>query len=230
MELEPATAQGETVAPVRSDNQIAWDQQPEHLTTREVATLFGKSAANIRARASRGDFGNTVTGEDGLPRYDRGRVRALYERVTQREAQARAVTNLHGVASSSYSTSLSPMVATAIAEIQAQHRETIALWSARFEDAQRAAQRAQEEAQALHQLLREREETTRATLSHMDMLHSENVTQLRQALSQEQAQKVETVAAKDSTIAAKDSEIARLKSLDANMPRRSSFWNRLFGG
>ena len=223
MESDTATPQSETIAPVRLGEQIDWEQQPEQLTTREVAMLFGKSAANIRARASRGDFGNTVTGEDGLPRYDRGRVRALFERVTQREAQARAVTNLHGVATSPYSTSLSPVIATAIAEIQAQHHEQIALWSARFEDAQRSTQRAQEEVQALRDLLREREETTRATLSHMDMLHTESLTQLRQSLSQEQAHRTETVAVKDT-------EIARLKSLGANMPRRDSFWHRLFGG
>lgn len=229
MDSEPATPQSETIAPVRLDEQITgqvtqivWEEQPEQLTTREVATLFGKSAANIRARASRGDFGNTVTGEDGLPRYDRARVRALHERVTQREAQSRAVTNLHGIAGPSYSAGLSP-VAAAIAEIQAQHREQIALWSARFEDAQRATQRAQEEAQSLRELLREREETTRATLSHMDMLHTENLAQMRLALTQEQAHKTET-------LAGKDSEIARLKSLDANTPRRGTFWNRIFGG
>ncbi len=222
MDSEPATSQRETIAPVRPDDFIAWDRQPEQLTTREVASIFGKSAANIRARASRGDFGNTVTGEDGLPRYDRGRVRALYERVTQREAQARSVTNLHGL-TPSYSTSLSPMVATAIAEIQSQHREQIALWSARFEDVRLAAQRAQEEAQSLRDLLREREETTRATLSHMDMLHSESLAQLRETLNQEQAHKHELVAAKDG-------EIARLKSLENNMPRRDSIWHRLFGG
>ena len=222
MDTETATPQRETFAPVRPDEFIAWEQHPEQLTTREVAAIFGKSAANIRARASRGDFGNTVTGEDGLPRYDRERVRALYERVTQREAQSRAVTNLHGVGPS-YSTSLSPMVATAIAEIQSQHREQIALWSARFEDVQRAAQRAQEEAQSLRDLLREREETTRATLSHMDMLHSESLAQLRETLSQEKAHKQELVAAKDG-------EIARLKSLENNMPRRDSIWHRLFGG
>lgn len=222
MDSEPATSQRETIAPVRPDELIPWDQQPEQLTTREVASIFCKSAANIRARASRGDFGNTVTGEDGLPRYDRGRVKALYERVTQREAQARSVTNLHGI-TPSYSTSLSPMVATAIAEIQSQHREQIALWSARFEDAQRSAQRSQEEAQSLRDLLREREETTRATLSHMDMLHSESLAQLRETLSQEKAHKIELVAAKDG-------EIARLKSLENNMPRRDSIWHRLFGG
>ena len=223
MNLEPATAHSETVAPVRSDQEIAWEQHPEQLTTREVAAIFGKSAANIRARASRGDFGNTVTGEDGLPRYDRGRVQALWERVTQRESQTRSVTNLHGTAPVSYSSTLSPMVATAIAEIQAQHREQIALWSARFEDVQRAAQRAQEEAQSLRDLLREREETTRATLSHMDMLHAQNLDQLRETLSQEQAHRTEIVAGKDS-------EIARLKSLESNKPRRDSIWHRLFGG
>ena len=222
MELEPATTQHETIAPVRPDEQIAWDQHPEQLTTREVASIFGKSAANIRARASRGDFGNTVTGEDGLPRYDKNRVRALLERVTQREAQTRAVTNLHAVAPS-YSSNLSPMVTSAITEIQAQHREQIALWSARFEDVQRAAQRAQEEAQSLRDLLREREETTRATLSHMDMLHTQSLDQLRQTLTQEQAHRTEIVAAKDS-------EIARLKSLENNQPRRDSIWHRLFGG
>jgi hypothetical protein len=222
MDSEPATSQCETIAPVRPDDLLAWEQHPEQLTTREVASIFGKSAANIRARASRGDFGNTVTGEDGLPRYDRDRVRALYERVTQREAQSRSVTNLHGI-TPSYSTSLSPMVATAIAEIQSQHREQISLWSARFEDVQRAAQRAQEEAQSLRDLLREREETTRATLSHMDLLHSESLAQLRETLSQEKAHKTELVAAKDS-------EIARLKSMENNAPRRDSIWNRLFGG
>ncbi len=223
METEPATPQRETVSPVRLDEHIPWEQQPEQLTTREVAAIFGKSAANIRARASRGDFGNTVTGEDGLPRYDRERVRALFERVTQREAQTRSVMNLHGVAPSSYSTSLSPLVATAIAEIQAQHREQIALWAMRFEDVQRAVQRAQEEAHSLRELLREREETTRATLSHMDMLHSEHLAQLREALTQERAHKGELVAVKDS-------EIARLKSLENNAPRRDSLWHRLFGG
>ncbi len=227
MDSQPATPQHETIAPVRpyelGDEPIDWEQQPSLLTTREVAAIFGKSAANIRARASRGDFGNTVTGEDGLPRYDRGRVQALHERVTQREAQARSVTNLHGTSPVSYSTSLSPMVATAIAEIQAQHREQIALWSARFEDAQRAAQRAQEEAHSLRELLREREETTRATLSHMDMLHAENLSHLRAALTQEQAHKTELVAMKEN-------EIARLKSLENNMPRRESLWHRLFGG
>ena len=224
MEIETANPQTETVAPVRLEDPIAWDEQPEQLTTREVALLFGKSAANIRARASRGDFGNTVTGEDGLPRYDRSRVRALLERVTQREAQARSVTNLHGMAGSPYSTSLSPMVASALTEIQAQHREQVALWSARLEDAQRSAQRAQEETQSLRELLREREETTRATLTHMDMLHSESLTQLRQALSQEQAHKTEMVAAKDS-------EIARLRSPGSgvNSPR-ASLWQRLFHG
>ena len=223
MDLEPATPQSETFAPVRPDEEIAWEQQPEQLTTREVATLFGKSAANIRARASRGDFGNTVTGEDGLPRYDRGRVRALYERVSMREAQARSVTNLHGVANGQYSTSLSPVVASAITEIQAQHREQVALWSARFEDAQRAAQHAQEEVQALRSLLREREETTRATLSHMDTLHAESLAQLRHTLSQEQAHRVET-------LAAKDTEIALLKSVSSSQQPRGSFWHRLFGG
>ena len=223
MDTETATPQSETIAPVRLDEPVDWEQQPSLLTTREVAAIFGKSAANIRARASRGDFGNTVTGEDGLPRYDKGRVRALFERVTQREAQARSVTNLHGTASSSYSTSLSPMVATAIAEIQSQHREQIALWSARYEDAQQAAHRAQEEVQSLRDLLREREETTRATLSHMDMLYSDNLSQLRTALSQEQAHKIEIVAAKEN-------EISRLKSLENNMPQRGSLWHRLFGG
>ena len=147
----------------------------------------------------------------------------MFERVTQREAQTRSVTNLHGTGPSSYSTSLTPMVATAIAEIQAQHREQIALWSARFEDVQRAAQRAQEESHSLRELLREREETTRATLSHMDMLHSEHLAQLREALTQEKAHRSEVVAAKDS-------EIARLKSLESNAPRRDSIWHRLFGG
>ncbi|MGI4791767.1 MAG: hypothetical protein ACRYFS_23340 [Janthinobacterium lividum] len=223
MDFEPATPQSETIASVRPDVEIVWDQQPEQLTTREVASLFGKSAANIRARASRGDFGNTVTGDDGLPRYDRSRVRALYERVTQREAQSRAVTNLHSVAGPSYSTSLSPVVTTAIAEIQAQHREQVALWSARFEDSQQAAQRAHEETQSLRELLREREETTRATLSHMDMLYAESLTQLRQTLSQEQAHKAEL-------IAAKDSEISRLRSVESSQQNRGSFWHRLFGG
>ncbi len=223
MDFDAATPQGETIAPVRPDSQIAWDEQPEQLTTREVAALFGKSAANIRARASRGDFGNTVTGEDGLPRYDKSRVRALFERVTQREAQSRSVTNLHGVSSGHYSTSLSPVVTTAISEIQAQHREQIALWTARLEEVRLAAQRAQEEAQSLRDLLREREETTRATLSHMDTLHSESLAQLREMLTREQAHTVEIVAAKDG-------EIARLKSLEANAPQRSSFWSRLFGG
>lgn len=223
MDSEPATPQPETFAPVRPDEHLDWEQQPALLTTREVAAIFGKSAANIRARASRGDFGNTVTGEDGLPRYDKSRVQALYERVTQREAQARSVTNLHGTSPVSYSTSLSPMVAGAIAEIQSQHREQVALWSARFEDVRLAAQRAQEEAQTLRELLREREETTRATLSHMDMLHAESLNQLRAALSQEQAHKTEIVAVKEN-------EIARLKSLENNMPRRESLWNRLFGG
>lgn len=227
MDSEPATPQHETIAPVRLDNlvneQLDWEQQPSLLTTREVAAIFGKSAANIRARASRGDFGNTVTGEDGLPRYDKGRVQALYERVTQREAQARSVTNLHGTPPVSYSTSLSPMVATAIAEIQSQHREQVALWSSRFEDMRLAAQRAQEEAQSLRELLREREETTRATLSHMDALYAENLSQLRSALTQEQAHKTELVAVKEN-------EIARLKSLENNAPRRESLWHRLFGG
>ena len=229
MDSEPATSQHATIAPVRQDEprnvpgEIEWEQQPALLTTREVAAIFGKSAANIRARASRGDFGNTVTGDDGLPRYDKSRVQALYERVTQREAQSRSVTNLHGTSPVSYSTSLSPMVAGAIAEIQSQHREQIALWSARFEDVRLAAQRAQEEAQSLRDLLREREETTRATLSHMDALYAENLSQLRSALTQEQAHKTEIVAAKEN-------EIARLKSLENNAPRRESLWHRLFGG
>ena len=229
MDSEPATSQHATIAPVRQDEprnvpgEIEWEQQPALLTTREVAAIFGKSAANIRARASRGDFGNTVTGDDGLPRYDKSRVQALYERVTQREAQSRSVTNLHGTSPVSYSTSLSPMVAGAIAEIQSQHRDQIALWSARFEDVRLAAQRAQEEAQSLRDLLREREETTRATLSHMDALYAENLSQLRSALTQEQAHKTEIVAAKEN-------EIARLKSLENNAPRRESLWHRLFGG
>ena len=223
MESEPATSQHANVSLVRPDESMDWEQQPEQLTTREVAAIFGKSAANIRARASRGDFGNTFTGEDGLPRYDRERVRALYERVTYREAQSRSVTNLHGVAPPSYSTSLSPLVTSAIAEIQSQHREQIALWSARFEDAQRLAQHAQQEAQHLRDLLREREETTRATLSHMDMLHNEGLAQLREMLNAEQAHTVEIVAAKDG-------EIARLKALENNKPRRDSLWSRLFGG
>ena len=226
MDSEPATPQHATIAPVRQNelgDELDWEQQPSLLTTREVAAIFGKSAANIRARASRGDFGNTVTGEDGLPRYDKGRVQALYERVTQREAQARLVTNLHGTSPVAYSTSLSPMVATAIAEIQSQHREQVALWSSRFEDMRLAAQRAQDEAQSLRDLLREREETTRATLSHMDMLYAENLNHLRTALTQEQAHKTELVAVKEN-------EIARLKSLENNAPRRESLWHRLFGG
>ncbi len=223
MDPEPATPQHATIASVRPDEPINWEQQPSLLTTREVAAIFGKSAANIRARASRGDFGNTVTGEDGLPRYDKSRVQALYERVTYREAQARSVTNLHGTPGISYSTSLSPMVATAIAEIQLQHRDQVALWTARLEDAQQAARRAQEEVSALRDLLREREETTRATLSHMDMLHTESLNQLRSALMQEQTHKTEIVALKEN-------EIARLKSLDNNRPQRESLWHRLFGG
>jgi hypothetical protein len=240
MESETATPQSNLLAPVRpnEDAQTAelesdpesepeigldWEAQPEQMTTREVATLFGKSPGNIRARASRGDFGNTVTGEDGLPRYDRARVRAVYDRITAREAQGRAVTNLYATASGTQMGMLPQSLSGMLAGLQAQHQEQIALWSSRLADSQQIAlqsqviaQQAQHEAQELRTLLAQREETTRETLSHMDTLYSETITHLRETVFQQQA------------ALAQRSEITVPST--ATSLSQPSLWRRLFGG
>lgn len=151
---------------------IDWDAQPLSLTTREAAALLGKSPGNIRARASKGDFGPTTTGPDGLPRYDRDRVRLIGERMAARRAQA------------------NPPAADAHA----------ALWESCLEEAREAARQAKEEAKELRLLLHEREETTREALSHLDMLHEQNKMQMKEILKREQVHWERLVAAKNDEI------------------------------
>ncbi len=57
----------------------------------------------------------------------------------------------------------------------------------------------------MHALLHEREETIRETLSHLDMLHEQNIRQMREAQERERAQW-------ERAAAAKDREIERLKA------------------
>ncbi len=179
------------------DGGIDWESQPASLTTREAAALLGKSPANVRARASKGDFGPTMTGPDGLPRYDRDRVRVVGERMAARQAQAHPT-------SAAASPSDTPFAAL-LAALQAQQGEQISLYRAWLEEARGMAHQAKEEAKELRALLAEREETTRETLSHMDMLHDENITQIKDTLVHERAQW-------ERKIAAKDAEIERLKA------------------
>ena len=162
-----------------ADHGISWEQLPALLTTREVADLLGKTTGNVRARASKGDFGPTQTGGDGLPRYDRERVRHLAERMAARQAQSRP-----GFPAAP-SDSVPPALSALLAGLQAQQSEQIHFWKMRLEEAQAEASQAKQEAQELRCLLREREETTRETLTHMDMLHVENIAQVNALLESE---------------------------------------------
>ncbi len=163
------------------DTRRDWDALPGLLTTREVADILGKSTGNVRARASKGDFGPTVPGEDGLPRYDRDRVRVLAERMAARQAQSRP----DPPENSALSASLPPALNTLLSSLQAQQNEQIIFWKTRLEDALEDAAQAKGEAKELRRLLLEREETTRETLSHMDTLHQENIAHINAVLESE---------------------------------------------
>ncbi len=186
-----------TALAIPPTGEIDWEAQPESLTTRQVAVLLGKSTGNVRARASKGDFGVTTPGPDGLPRYDRERVRPIYERMVERQAQSR---------NSQFPAALpEPQISALLTAMQAQQEKHTALCTAWVEEARQTAKQAKEEAQELRGLLREREETTRATLSHMDMLHDQNIRQTQETLERERAHW-------NAEIASKDAEIERLKS------------------
>ncbi len=200
MRETPETTPQPMTTPPPSDGSIEWDAQPESLTTREVATLLGKSPGNVRARASKGDFGPTATGPDGLPRYDRDRVRVIGDRMAARQAQTLAV--------SAPAAPADPPLAVLLAALQAQQSEQVALYKGWVEEAREAAHQAKEEAKELRAALHEREETTRETLSHMDMLHDQNIRQAQDTLERERARW-------ERELAAKDAEIERLKTPSA---------------
>lgn len=189
----PETKQQDNTAP---HSGIDWDAQPPSLTTREVAALLGKSPGNVRARASKGDFGPTATGSDGLPRYDRDRVRVIGDRMAARQAQAATLSALTAPPEL-------PLAALLNA-LQVQQGEQVALYKAWVEEARETARLAKEEAKELRAVLHDREETTRETLSHMDMLHEQRVAEMKAALARERAQW-------EREFAAKDTEIERLK-------------------
>ena len=188
-----------TTPPPRSEGSIDWDAQPESLTTREVATLLGKSPGNVRARASKGDFGPTAAGPDGLPRYDRDRVRIIGERMAARQAQSVPVAEDPPGAS----------LGVLLAALQAQQSEQVSLYKALILEAREDTRQAREEAKELRVALYEREETTRETLSHMDMLHDQNINQLQDVLARERAQR-------ERIVAERDAEIERLKTAPAS--------------
>ena len=169
------------------------------LTTREAAALLGKSPANVRARASKGDFGATQPGPDGLPRYHRDRVAAVGERMAARAGRTAA----------SPETALPP-AASLLAALQAQCAEHSARCSAWVDEARAAARQAQAEAQELREVLRQREETTRETLTHMDLLHDQNITHLHESLAAERAGWAREQQLWARERAAQDAEIARL--------------------
>jgi len=197
----PETNQRNLVTPLPSnEGGIDWDVQPFSLTTREVAALLGKSPGNVRARASKGDFGPTMSGPDGLPRYDRDRVRVIGERMAARQAQTSAVAPLAALTD--------PPIAVLLNALQVQQSEQVALYKVWVEEAREVAHQAKEEAKELRAALHEREETTRETLTHMDMLHEQNILQVKEILERERAQWVREVALKDA-------EIERLKSQSA---------------
>lgn len=191
--------------------EIDWEAQPKSLTTRQVAVLLGKSTGNVRARASKGDFGVTAPGPDGLPRYDRERVRPIYERMAAREAQSRN--------SQFPAAPPEPQVSALLAAMQVQQEQQTALCLAWVEEARQAVRQAKEEAQELRILLREREETTRETLSHMDILHDQNVRQTQETLERERARWT-------AEIAARDAEIERLKSEPPSKKSGVSRWGK----
>ena len=197
----PETNQRNLVTPLPSnEGGIDWDVQPFSLTTREVAALLGKSPGNVRARASKGDFGPTMSGPDGLPRYDRDRVRVIGERMAARQAQTSAVAPLAALTD--------PPIAVLLNALQVQQSEQVALYKVWVEEAREVAHQAKEEAKELRAALHEREETTRETLTHMDMLHEQNILQVKEILERERAQWAREVALKDA-------EIERLKSQSA---------------
>ena len=197
----PETNQRNLVTPSPSnEGGIDWDAQPSSLTTREVAALLGKSPGNVRARASKGDFGPTMSGPDGLPRYDRDRVRVIGERMAARQAQTSAVAPLAALTD--------PPIAVLLNALQVQQSEQVALYKVWVEEAREVAHQAKEEAKELRAALHEREETTRETLTHMDMLHEQNILQVKEILERERAQWAREVALKDA-------EIERLKSQSA---------------
>ena len=197
----PETNQRNLVTPSPSnEGGIDWDVQPFSLTTREVAALLGKSPGNVRARASKGDFGPTMSGPDGLPRYDRDRVRVIGERMAARQAQTSAVAPLAALTD--------PPIAVLLNALQVQQSEQVALYKVWVEEAREVAHQAKEEAKELRAALHEREETTRETLTHMDMLHEQNILQVKEILERERAQWAREVALKDA-------EIERLKSQSA---------------
>lgn len=197
----PETNQRNLVTlPPSNEGGIDWDAQPFSLTTREVATLLGKSPGNVRARASKGDFGPTMSGPDGLPRYDRDRVRVIGERMAARQAQTPAVAPLAALTA--------PPIAVLLNALQMQQSEQVALYKVWVEEAREVAHQAKEEAKELRAALHEREETTRETLTHMDMLHEQNILQMKEILERERAQWAREVALKEA-------EIGQLKSQSA---------------
>lgn len=205
------------ISPIHTihDNSRDWDTLPALLTTREVADILGKSTGNVRARASKGDFGPTMPGEDGLPRYDRDRVRFIAERMAARQAQTRLVSP----AGSSPADALPPALATLLTTLQTQQNEQIAFWKTRLEDALEEATQAKSESQELRRLLLEREETTRETLSHMDTLHQENIAHFHAALESERSRW-------ESERAARDAEIERLKAECAAKKPGPQLWRK----
>ena len=190
---------------------IDWDAQPASLTTREVAALLGKSPGNVRARASKGDFGPTASGPDGLPRYDRDRVRIIGERMAARQAQTAALSGPAAPPDQS--------LAVLLAALQAQQSEQVALYKTWVEEAREVARSAKEEANELRAALRDREETTRETLTHMDMLYEQTVTQVKEVLERERAQW-------QHDIAARDAEIERLRASAAPKKGRAQLWRK----
>ena len=207
------TKQQDTAAPPAKSgiekSGIDWDAQPASLTTREVAALLGKSPGNVRRPAPpKATSGRRHPGRTACPATTATGSGSSGERMAARQAQAAAL-----------SAPPDPPLAVLLTALQAQQTEQVALYKTWVEEAREAGRLAKEEAKELRAALHDREETTRETLTHMDMLHEQSVAQMKEALERERVQW-------EREFAAKDAEIERLKAVAIPEKVRPQLWRK----
>ena len=202
--------QNGSISPVAPLQEPDWDSLPELLTTNEAAAIIGKDSANVRARASKGEFGNVQKDDMQRSLYRRDAVRAVYEKI----AKNRNPTALHGVSVRRVERNeltVSAVSTALIAEIKDGKNREIALLSAQYADKV-------QDVETLRLLLEQREETTREIISEI-------VTQCDTRVEEIEAHRAETVAAKDAEIERLRQE---LEAAQQSATKRRKFFG-LFG-
>ena len=186
-----------------------WAALPDLLLTNDVAGLLGKSGGNIRARTSKGEFGNVKKDDQERNLYPKAVVKAVYDKMVKN----RNTVFLHSVSPQRMSATSQDMPAAIkiiLDEIKEQRDREVSLWQARLTDAKQEAER-------LREMLFQHEEATRQAVAENAAIYAARV-------GETDAHRAEIIAAKESEIERLRGELEAAKSVPEKKRNFFGFW------